>query len=461
MSDADFRWQAFFQRSTEPLFVLNRQRYLLFVNRALETLTGLPAAQLKRIHCAGRTPPAADADWRTILGYVLAPSQEVLAGEPASLRRLIPPHAGSGARWWDIDFLPLADADGFRGLLGKITPGPEATGPVTPLLPESVVNLRKRVLANLGQVYLGGRIPSLRKLADQARVAAQNRSSVAIVGGPGSGKKTVARLIHYRGLDREKAFAVLDCRRLPPFAVGAMLWGESGAAARAPVGTVFLNEPAVLPRELQERLLRWLVPATGVDLARPRLLTGWRDDPAEAVRDRRLLEELYHALTTLRLDVPDLRQRRDDLPHLVDRMLQRLTGGGGPTVEALTADAWEIVLAYAWPGNLRELYRTLRDASRRATGGKIDAADLPAYVRQVVQVAQMPSTRSDDPVPIRSITHEVEKRLVQLALKRARGNKRRAAKLLDVHPPWLYKRLHELGLVEKEEAPAEEEQGEP
>src|SRR5262249_16750158 len=152
--------------------------------------------------------------------------------------------------WWDIDYLPLADADGFRGLVGKITPGPPAGGPVAPPLPEKIVNLRQRAIELLSRTYLGGKLPNLRRLAEQVRLAGPGQAHVVLGGASGRGKKTLARLIHARSPAREQAFAVLDCRRLPPFAVGAMLWGESGAFARAAVGTFYLNEPSFLPREL-------------------------------------------------------------------------------------------------------------------------------------------------------------------------------------------------------------------
>src|SRR5205085_11586946 len=103
--------------------------------------------------------------------------------------------------------------------------------------------------------------------------------------------------------------------------------------------------------------------------------------PAEEVREGRLLEELHHALATLRIDLPGLAQRRDDLPHLVDRFLQRLGEDGERPIHTLTADAWEVVLAYSWPGNLRELYTSLQSARQHAQGEAIDAVDLPGYIR--------------------------------------------------------------------------------
>src|SRR5262245_39163408 len=124
MSDENFRWRAFFQRSTDPLFVLNRQGYLLFVNGAWEQLTGVSAAQARRMYCRRPEPARASQSWRAVLTHALSPPPEVLDGTPGRHRRLIPgrpAHAGTPDRppcWWDVDFLPLRDEQGVRGVLG-------------------------------------------------------------------------------------------------------------------------------------------------------------------------------------------------------------------------------------------------------------------------------------------------------------------------------------------------------
>src|SRR5437764_385050 len=111
MSDQEFRWQAFFQRCTEPLFVLNRQQYLLHANPALQQLTNLSAKQLKRLSCRRQEPAPPGSSWRKVLAHILTPPPEVLKGAPARHRRLVPAQNGRRPCWWDIDFLPVADAD--------------------------------------------------------------------------------------------------------------------------------------------------------------------------------------------------------------------------------------------------------------------------------------------------------------------------------------------------------------
>jgi PAS domain S-box-containing protein len=447
MSDQAFRWRAFFQRSTEPLFLLNRQCYLLFVNRAWERLTGLGAAQSKRMSCRSTAPPKTNAEWEKVIAHILTPPAEVRHGVAGRERRLVPGRDGSPARWWDIDFLPFCDQNGFRGLLGRIVPvATPASKPASPL-PEAVVNLRQRRREQLNELFLSRRLPALRRVAEQADLAAGVRAPVLLVGGPGTGKQTLARAIHLRGPDRERSFAALDCRRLPAFAVGSLLLGDRGSLARATLATVYLKEPSCLPRELQVRLCEWLTglgTGTGPQSeAEPRLLAGCSLDPEEEVRQGRLLPDLYHALGTLRIDLPPLRERRDDLPHLVDRLLRRLNAAGEKQIQSLSADAWEVVLAYGWPGNLRELYAVLHSAREHASAEVIDAADLPAPVRRAV----LPDQTAAPPapvIPLKSLLERVERRLIELALKRTHGNQTQAADLLAVWRPYLLRRIAQL-----------------
>jgi len=452
----DFRWRALLQHSREPLFILNRRSYLLFINKAFEQLARLEAAQLYRLWCRRPQPARPGQSWKTVLKHVLTPPAEVLQGLPGRHRRLIPARSDRAACWWDVDFFPLRDEQGFRGVLGKITPGPEIPEPLAVLVPEEALHLRQRMLERLNQVYLGLRLPAMRRVAEQLRLASHTHSPALLVGAAGTGKRTLARLIHYRSAHREQAFAALDCRRLPSFAVSALLWGEAGAAARAPLGTVYLLEPPALPRDVQERLHRYLIgPETG-DRPRLRIISGFREDPLEAVRRGELLEELAHALATLRIDLPTLAQRHDDLPHLVDRMLRRLESNPGKKVYGLTPDAWEILLAYAWPGNLRELFVVLQGAGRHAPGEAIDAGDLPAYIRQVVRLSHVPAARPERALHVAPIVEQVEQRLIELALRRAQGKKNLAAKLLDVPVPWLFRRLKKLQVEEEPEPPETE-----
>src|SRR5262249_20122651 len=152
--------------------------------------------------------------------------------------------------------------------------------------------------------------------------------------------------------------------------------------------------------------------------------------PGEEVKAGRLREELAHALGTLVLAVPPLRQRRADLPWLVERLLARLGVRGGAAVQGLAEDAWGLGNPYAWPGDLRELSRAPASAGEKAAGERLPAAELRAYIRLAVRLEQTPGRPPERPLPLDKLLEDVERRLIELALRRFDGNKTRAAQHL-------------------------------
>jgi PAS domain S-box-containing protein len=436
MGSDEFRWQSLFQRAGEPLFLLNRQRRLLFVNTAWEELTGRSAAEVRGRACR-RHKHVEPGSWEAFAN-ALCPPEEVLQGQPARARRLVP-RADTGRRWWDVDFFPLRDAQGLLGVLGKITVvAADRPGPTLPL-PEKLVALRDQRLRRYRLDALSDELPVVRRLADQVRLASQTRVPVVVVGEPGTGKEWVARTIHAQGALREQAFASVDCAHLPAEALAALLYGDGGLMRRAGIGTVYLREPAHGPRDLQIKLCELLadVSATGT----PRIIAGCRTTPALEVRAGRLLEELDCALGTLLITLPPLRDCRPTLPRLIEVLLPR-TGGERPAL-GLTAAAWDILQGYSWPGNIRELFTVLRDASGRAAGREIDAGDLPVYLR-------LPAEVPERHLPLDELLEQVERRLILLALRRSRGNKSKAADLLSIWRPRLLRRMEALGIADTE-----------
>jgi DNA-binding NtrC family response regulator len=190
---------------------------------------------------------------------------------------------------------------------------------------------------------------------------------------------------------------------------------------------------------MQQRLGALLVAA---DEGRgPRVIAGLRADPDEEVRAGRLLDELTARLATLTIDLPPLRERREDLPRLVERLLERAGTAARRRVTDLTAAAWEALRSYAWPGNVAELYAVLVGACGRAKCDHIDAPDLPLYLR----LGPRPAAE-ERPLPLKELLEGAERRLIELALRRAGGNKSRAAELLSVWRPLLLRRMSALGV---------------
>lgn len=443
-----FRWQAFFQRCAEPLFVLDRRRRLLFVNAAWEALTGVAKEQAHLLVCRRPRSVSAGDSPEDILAHALTPPPDVLRGASGHVRRSLP---GPIPRWWEVEFLPLLQ-EGEQGgylILGRIRPVPAVEPVREQPLSEKLVNLRQHRIEHFGLDAWTSSLPAMRRLSTQVRLASQVATPVLLVGEPGAGKQTLARTIHYLSPRRDGPCAVLDCQHLPPAALATLLLG----AGRESLAAVYLREPGHLPRDVQLLLCEQI--ARGGDLGSqsargPRILAGSTLPPAQLVRSGNLLEELACALGTLVLEVPPLRERQADLPVLVERLLERACLGREVRVTSLSTDAWAVLRGYSWPGNLRELYNVLRAACARAGSDQLRTADLPAELRRAVQREQTPPRPVDRALPLEELLEEAERRLIQLALQRARGRKARAARLLGIPRPRLWRRMLKLGIADPE-----------
>jgi transcriptional regulator with PAS, ATPase and Fis domain len=447
-----FRWQAFFQRSRDALFVLNHQCRLLFVNTAWERLVGLACAEVRGRACRRQRPVGAeiaDPDQRNrkILAHALTPPPEVLAGHAARTRRLLP-GGPLDRRWWDVEFLPFTDADGsLLGILGRILPVTHDPDKPPLNLPERLVTLRERSLQRPSIDWLGTASPALRRVADQVRLAASVRVPVLFVGEAGTGKQTLARIVHALSPGRERSLAVLDCERLPQGVLADLLFGPAGLASHG-VETIYLREPGRLPAELQSRLVEGYSASPAG--AGPRLLAGCREPlkPGGPI-----LEALAGILGTLVVPVPPLRERRDDLLRLIESCLERLAERDGKLVVEVSPEALALLRDHSWPGNVRELLEALSTARERASGERIEAGNLPSSVRlpQLLNRTVAPPVAGS--LPLDTLLEQAERRLIELALERAAGNKMRAADLLGIPRERLWRRIKALGIADGDVVP--------
>jgi len=432
-----FRWQAYFQKSSEPLFFLNRRRRLLFANRAWESLTGVSLREVRGLVCKRRSLDA-EAETTEALAHALAPPPEVLEGQPARARRYLPVQKNQPRRWFDIAFFPIAGEAGLLGILGKITAVPRQGISDDPPLPEKIIALRERRFQEFALDQIASELPAMHRLVEQARLASQTQLPAALVGERGAGKQWLARCIHQHSDRRERTFAAIDCARLPSWVLLEVIRGN-WEQVRKPVGTLYLQEPACLPREMQEHLCHLLVSWKEDPEQRVSVLAGFTTEPNEEVRAGRLLPQCWCLLSPLVLNLPPLRERLDDLHWLIDRFLERACAASGKEVRELTEDAVRVLRSYSWPGNLAELYEVLCAACLRAKGDRLAVEDLPFHVR----AAPVAANRL---LPLDSLLQDVERRLIILALKQARANKTKAAELLGIWRPRLIRRMQALGI---------------
>lgn len=436
-----YRWQTLLQRSREPVFLLNRRRQIVFVNRAWEQLTAIPAAQAINLACKR----SRSADPLAALAAALAPPTAVREGQAGRLRRLLPMPGGSRVAV-EIDFFPLLGNHGLLGILGKLTARQPAAPSDSVPLPEKLNALRESLVHRFRFELLAAESPAMQRAVEQARLASQTRASVLLTGERGTGKQSLARTIHHQGITREQPFIALDCAGLPSMAVTAVLFGPDGLAHRPSVGTLFLGHVSALPREVQAQIADWLAEP---ESNRPRVIGSVIGPTEQEIEQGRLLHELACSLATIPIRLPPLRDRLAELPLLIQGIVDRTNADRPRPMQGVGKEAMEAIRAHAWPGNLRELRAVLETAAAHATTDRIELADLPASVRTRLQLDQASGRPALKPLPLRQLLEQVERRLIEMALRRAKGKKGRAARILAIWRPLLLRRMKKLGIPEE------------
>ena len=255
-----FAWRTLFRRSRTAVFVVSGNRRLRYANPAWEKLTGESFAKLRGMRVSARKSAMA-------LGNALAPPPEVWAGREAHVRHAAP-DATLGPPWWDLTFLPLmGDGDGrVLGVVGLLS----VVGAVKPLprvrMPAEVAAERAAHAGRFTFDLLAGASAVSQRMTSQARAAAIGEVPVWVIGEPGSGKETLARVIHHNSPRRERAFVALTCGGVQPYLIEGMLFGKGGLANGPHAGTLYLKHPAELVRPLQDRILAWCESAINLEL---------------------------------------------------------------------------------------------------------------------------------------------------------------------------------------------------
>ncbi len=306
-----------------------------------------------------------------------------------------------------------------------------------------------------------GRSEVMRTALEIARKVARHPATVLLTGESGTGKELVARLIHRESPRAGAPFVAVNCGAIPEALLESELFGhEKGAftgATRdkaglfedAHDGTLFLDEIGELPAALQVKLLRALqegeVRRVGANVSKAvdvRVIAATNRDLQADVAAGRFRADLFYRINVVAIALPSLRDRPDDVPELALFFLERHAARMGLKAQGISPSAMRILAEHSWPGNVRELEHAMERALVMTGGKTIEASDLPSPVRSSGRHAAV----TDGTLSVKQQTTELEKALIRRALEHTRGNRTRAARLLELsHRALLYK-IREYGL---------------
>lgn len=310
----------------------------------------------------------------------------------------------------------------------------------------------KQELSALRSRSIVGTAPSLRRALDVATQAAPSTANVLVLGESGTGKELLARCIHERS-GRTGAFVAVNLAALPDTILEAELFGHEkgaftgavqkrdGRIAQASAGTLFLDEIGELAPAVQVKLLRLLQegeyePLGGRTVrADFRLIAATNRDLSAEVAAGRFREDLFYRLNVIAITSPSLRDRRDDVPLLVDHFLDFYSRKNGKTRPNVSADAMEKLLNYDWPGNVRELENAIERAVVLSRSATLGTDELPA------QIANAAPRADGLAFALGTTLAEIEDRAIRATLEHTHGDKQLAAQLLGISARTIYRKL--------------------
>jgi DNA-binding NtrC family response regulator len=312
--------------------------------------------------------------------------------------------------------------------------------------------LREQLRSRPGFGGLIGISPKMQRVYKLIEKVAQHNYPVLILGESGTGKELVARSVHFSGPRSNKAFVPVDCSSLVPTLIEAELFGyvkgaftgaqhsKQGLLEAAGDGTLFLDEIGDLPVDLQAKLLRALqeheikpVGSTERVGIRARVIAATNRDLESAIRTGGFRQDLYFRLNVVQIKLPPLRERRVDIPLLVNTFLEKFCDPSRP-IRTISEDAMRRIMAYDWPGNVRELENAIERAVALGSGPILHVGDLPSNL-QYSSAEKLPE--NDDLVPLEAL----ERRAIFRALRETGGDKLAAARLLGIGKTTLYRKL--------------------
>jgi DNA-binding NtrC family response regulator len=327
----------------------------------------------------------------------------------------------------------------------------------TQALREKAEQLEKRL--ELAETRLAPVFKSkvMQEMEELIGAMAPSDANVLITGESGVGKEVVANVIHSKSRRAGKPLVKLNCAAFPQTMIESELFGYvkgaftgamndfPGMIAEARGGTLFLDEISEMPADLQTRFLRVLqereyrsLGSTKMLKADFRVITATNRPIAQALAENRLRSDLYYRINTFQIEVPPLRERKEDIPPLVNTFVQQFAKQLGKAEPTIAPEAFQKLLDYSWPGNVRELQNAIEYAVVLARNDMIGIKELPTEI-------QLPPALQTSPAPVRrsgvASLDDMERQTILQALTQTHGNKKKAAELLGIQRPTLYNKM--------------------
>lgn len=328
----------------------------------------------------------------------------------------------------------------------------------TRLLKKEVFRLKREVESRYQFHKLIGKSPSMQKIFDLIERISSSSSNVLITGESGTGKELVAKAIHYNGIRKEGPFIAINCSAIPENLLESELFGykkgaftdaksdKKGLIFEANEGTLFLDEVTEMPLSLQAKLLRVIeereVRPLGDTNSYPidvRFISASNKNIELLIQQGRFREDLYYRLKVIDIEMPPLRERKEDIPILIQSFITRYSQEFKKNVSGISEEAIKILLNYSWPGNVRELENIIQRAITLSQHERILPEDLPPYLIQ----------RTDEKLfewalEEKMTLEQLEKEYIKRVLIETGGNKSKAAEILGLDRKTLYRKLQEI-----------------
>ncbi len=324
--------------------------------------------------------------------------------------------------------------------------------------------LRRRLWQEWGYGEIIGKSQAMRRVFSLIERVADTDSTVLILGESGTGKELVARAIHRASLRRAGPFIPVNCGAIPEELLESELFGHERGAFTGAIktrlgrfelahgGTIFLDEVAEMSPKLQVKLLRVLqersferVGGTRSIKVDIRVIAATNRDLEKEVREGRFREDLYYRLNVIPIPLPPLRERKEDIPLLVEHFISRFAQQKGREVRSIEQEALELLLQHDWPGNVRELENVIERMIILAEDTVLTKTDVPEYIRGRLEQRPLRSFEDleipEEGIHLPTLVSEFEKRLILKALDKTGWVKNRAAKLLHINRTTLIEKM--------------------